>query len=277
MRAHRAARLVVEVLGRQLGEDRHQARMCDDAGECATLAARLGVDPLRRERGLRRRTDARELQAHAEAVAGPADRLALLRRVGERPQERAHRLVAAPLGLDPCAVERIRLCGCEARLEPVRIVGGIDTWRQRDDVDVEALPDRRVHAAQRRGRARRVAVEREPEALRQPSELAQLRLGQRRPHARNDRLEACLAQRDHVGVPLDDAGAILLRDRFPRLVEPVDDSPLRKELRFGRVDVLAAQRVVVVQAPGLEPDHAAACVGEREKEPPLEVIVAALP
>src|SRR5262249_6919784 len=146
-----------------------------------------------------------------------------------------------------------------------------------NDVDVERLPHRELHAAPRRCWARGVAVEREPESLGQPPELAQLRLGQRRPHACDRRLEPGLAQRDHVGVPLHDAGAVLLRDRLARRVEPIHDGALREELRLRRVDVLAAQRVVVVQAPRLEADHAAARVGEWEENPPLEVVAAPLP
>ena len=50
----------------------------------------------------------------------------------------------------------------------------------------------------------RVGVEAEEDALRQPRQLLQLALGERGAHRRDDRLEPGLAQRDHVGVPLDD-------------------------------------------------------------------------
>jgi RNA polymerase sigma factor (sigma-70 family) len=84
-------------------------------------------------------------------------------------------------------------------------------------------------------------------------------------------------QGDHVGVALDDARAILPRDRRPRLVEPVDDRALAEELRLGRVHVLRFQRVVVVQTPRLEAERTAARVGEREEKAAGEVVVTALP
>src|SRR5581483_3728235 len=61
VRAHRAARLVVEVVRRQLGEDRDEARVRDDAGERGPLAADRGGHAPRREGGLGR-ADARELR-----------------------------------------------------------------------------------------------------------------------------------------------------------------------------------------------------------------------
>ena len=112
--------------------------------------------------------------------------------------------------------------------------------------------------------------------MRQPRELAELLLGERGAHRRDDRLEARLPQRDHVGVALDDARAVAARDRGARLVEAVEQRALVEELRLGRVDVLRAQRVVLVQPPRLEADDAAARVGEREDEPALEVVAAAL-
>src|SRR5581483_8394633 len=78
-----------------------------------------------------------------------------------------------------------------------------------------------------------------------------------------------------VRVPLHDDRPVLLADRRVRLVEPVDDGALAEELRLARVHVLSGERVVVVELPRLEPEHLAACVGEREHEPPLEVVLAA--
>ena len=158
------------------------------------------------------------------------------------------------------------------RLEAGRVVGGVDARRQRHDVHVEPLRDGELHAAQRRRLAGGVAVEREPQPLREAAELAQLLLGERGAHARDDRLEPRLPERDHVGVSLDDARAILFRDRGARLVEAVDDGALVEELRLLRVHVLAGQRVVVVELARLEAEHAAARVGEREHQPALEVV-----
>ena len=101
-------------------------------------------------------------------------------------------------------------------------------------------------------------------------------LGERRAHRGDDRLEPRLPQRDHVGVALDDDRPVLLRDRGPGEVEAVEDVALLEQLALGRVDVLALERVVVVELAGLEPDHPAARVGEREHQPRREVVVAAL-
>ena len=99
---------------------------------------------------------------------------------------------------------------CEVRLERLRIVGRIGALRERDDLHVEAegLRDRELHPAERRLLAGGVGVEAEEEPVRQALQLAQLRCRQRRAHRRDDREEARLAQRDHIGVPLDDDGAV---------------------------------------------------------------------
>ena len=111
--------------------------------------------------------------------------------------------------------------------------------------------------------------------VRQPRELLQLPLGERRAHRRDDRLEPGLAQREHVGVALDDDRALLLRDRGARAVEPVEQVALAEELALGRVDVLRAQRVVLAQLARLEAAHPPARVGQREEQAPVEVVVAA--
>src|SRR5215211_3589226 len=97
-----------------------------------------------------------------------------------------------------------------------RVVGGVLTARQSYDANVEALAQRELHPSERRVFARRVGVEAEEDALRQARELAELTLGERGSHRGDDRLEAGLAQRDHIGVALDDDGAVLLRDRTTR-------------------------------------------------------------
>ena len=66
-----------------------------------------------------------------------------------------------------------------------------------------------------------------------------------------------------------------LRDRRPREVEPVEDRGLVEELALRRVDVLALQRIVVVQLARLEADDPAARVGEREHQARREVVAAA--
>src|SRR5262249_8718686 len=91
----------------------------------------------------------------------------------------------------------------------------------------------------------------------------------------DDRLEPRLPEREHVGVALDDHGALLLGDRGARAVEAVEQVALAEELALGRVDVLRAQRVVLAELPGLEPAYAPARVREREQQPAVEVVVAA--
>ena len=67
-----------------------------------------------------------------------------------------------------------------------------------------------------------------------------MRFGERRSHRGDDGLEPRLAERDHVGVALHDHRALLLRDRLPGQVEPVEDVAFVEELALGRVHVLAA-------------------------------------
>ena len=141
--------------------------------------------------------------------------------------------VGRALELEPHAVDDIARRAAEPLLESRRGVGRILALRQRDDADVEPERRRELHPAQGRVLAGRVGVEAEIEPARQPLQLLQLALGQRRPHRRDDRLEPGLPQRDHVGVPLDDDRPLLLRDRRPRQVEPVEDRRLVEELALG--------------------------------------------
>src|SRR6476646_11886818 len=104
---------------------------------------------------------------------------------------------------------------------------------------------------------RSVAVEGQPEPLREPAELLQLLLGEGGAHARDDGLEPRLAKRDHVGVALDDTRAILPCDRGARLVEAVHDPTLVEELRLGCVDVLGLEWIVVMELTSLKAEHPA--------------------
>ena len=159
---------------------------------------------------------------------------------------------------------------------PVGIVGRIDAGGKRDDLHVEALAVGELHSAERRRLPCGVAVEGERQLVREPPELPELLLGERRAHAGDDRLESGLPEGDHVGVPLDDDRAVVARDPGARLVEPVDDGALREELRLGRVHVLGLQRIVLVQPARLEAEDGPVRVREREHEPLLEVVVAVL-
>src|SRR6266851_5263277 len=184
-------------------------------------------------------------------------------------------LVARALVQQPHAVHRIAYRLRELRLERLRIVGRVGSLRERHDLHVEALPDRELHPAERRLRAGRVGVEAEEQTLREPVQLAQLCSRERRSHRRDDRQEPGLSQREHVGVPLDDNGTIVLRDRLPCAVESVEQVALLEEIALRRVHILRRETVVVVELARLEAAYVAARVGEREEQPALEVIVAA--
>ena len=134
------------------------------------------------------------------------------------------------------------------------------------------MPHRELHPAERRVLPCRVRVEAEEELLRHSPELAELAFGERRAHRRHDRLESGLAKRDDVRVPLDDRREVLLADRRLREMEPVQNRSLVEEVAFGRVHVLAAERVVLAELPRLEADDAAARVGERKHEALREVV-----
>ena len=84
-----------------------------------------------------------------------------------------------------------------------------------------------------------------------------------------------MAQREHIGVALDDHGTLLLGDRRARAVEPVQHVALAKELSLGRVHVFCAHRIVLAQLARLEPEHAAAGICEWKQQAAGEVVVAA--
>ena len=121
--------------------------------------------------------------------------------------------VAGALHLEPNAVEEIARGARKELLEAFGRVGGVEPGGQRHDPHVEAALERELHPAQRRRLAGRVAVEAEVDALREARQLAQLALGERSPHRRDHGLDARLAQREHVGVPLHHDRAPFLRHR----------------------------------------------------------------
>ena len=197
--AHRAMQRVVEVLGGQLGQ--HGARscvMCEHAREGAPLEPRAGIEHALRGGAAARDRDgppARSCtvmpslsfayrQASCRSGESPASSSSALHRPETPPRDRRRARSRSARGRAGTARPP------RAALEAGRVVGRVDTRGQRDDLDVEALLRRELHPAQRRGLAGGVAVEREPEPLGQAAELLQLLLGQRRAHARDDRLEA---------------------------------------------------------------------------------------
>ena len=256
------------------------------AGERVLLEPLTGVEQPRRDAAGRRRRLARGKPLPASPWEGRACRPRSGSRPGARATPRSAREPRArertlPDDRRPARSRAARGSRDSVSARPSRCIealgkiGGIETRGQRDDADVKALRRRELHAAQCRRLARRVAVETEPHTIRQTAELLQLTLGQCRPHRRNDGLDARLTQREHVRVPLDDHGALLLRDRSPRAVESVEQVALAKELSLGRVDVLGLQRIVLAQLARLEAEHTPTCIGEREEQAPEEVVVAA--
>ena len=258
--------------------------MRDTACERVPLEAVARFEDLGRDRaGRRPRAGGEpglEVGRQVEPVGGEADRVLVVGRILGLAEKLPHpneRLlpVGRAVDLDPHSVDEVGLRRGETLLEAGRQVGGVGIRRQRDHLDHEPLLRRQLHAAQGRRLAGRVAVEAEPDVARQPRELPQVPVGERGAHRRDDRLDPFLAERDHVRVPLDDDGAVLLRDRPAREVEPVEDGALLEAVALRRVDVLGLQRIVLAQLARLEAEHAPARVGEREDDALREVVVAA--
>ena len=233
--------------------------MGDHAGERAALEPVAGGDQARRGRGGRgRRSRRRGAGSASRSSRSPSARrpcgrasrgrvsrnAATARRAASRSSARAPR--------PGCGAARTEAPAPSRASNPVGSSAGSTPAGSATTFTSKPCADRELHSAERRRLAGGIAVEREPEPLREPAELAELLLGERRPHTGDDRLESGLAERDHVGVPLDDDRPVLARDPGARLVEPVDDGALREELRLGRVHVLglAAGRPRAAGAPG---------------------------
>ena len=74
-------------------------------------------------------------------------------------------------------------------LEAFGGVGRVEPGGKRHDAHIEACAHRELHPAERGRVARRVGVEAEIEVAREPPELLQLGLGERRAHRGDDRLQ----------------------------------------------------------------------------------------
>ena len=98
--------------------------------------------------------------------------------------------IGRALDLEPHAIDEVALGAPQPLGEALGRIGRILALRKRDDLDVESLRPLRAPSAQRRLLAGGVRVEAEEQLLRQSPELAELPLGQRRAHGRDDRLEA---------------------------------------------------------------------------------------
>ena len=87
------------------------------------------------------------------------------------------------------AVEQVADGRADPLLEAFGGVGRVEPGGKRHDAHIEAGAHRELHPAKRGRVARRVGVEAEIEVARQPPELLQLGLGERRPHRGDDRLQ----------------------------------------------------------------------------------------
>ena len=244
----------------------HRRRELDGCGPAAVLRLR----PQPGQRLPRQVERVCEQPQRVLALGGVLD----LREHLARPHERLL-AIRRPLELEPHAMDDVARSSAQPLLEARRRVGRILALRQRHDAHVEAQRGRELHPTQRRVLPCRVGVEAEVEAARQPLQLLQLALRQRGSHRSHDRLEPGLAQGDHVGVALDHDRALLLRDRRAGEIEAVEDRRLVEELTLRRVDVLAPQRIVVVQLARLEADDPSPGVGKREHQALREVVVPA--
>ena len=76
----------------------------------------------------------------------------------------------------------------------------------------------------------------------------------------------------HVGVALDDHGAVLAGDLLLGQVDAVEQLALLVDRRLGGVEVLRLDLVVVEEPPGPEADDVAAGVADRPQQPPVEAV-----
>jgi hypothetical protein len=141
--------------------------------------------------------------------------------------------IGGSLDLQSDAVGEVAFGAPEQAVEPVGDFRRILSGGQRHDADVESLGGRELHAAERRRLAGRVRVEAQVKPPRQTPQLLELGLRERGSHRRDNGLDSRLPKGEHVRIALDDARALLFRDRSARPVEPVDDLSLLEELPFG--------------------------------------------
>ena len=162
--------------------------------------------------------------------------------------------IRCPLELEADAVADVALCAAQPTFELDGRVGGILARRKRDDADVEPLSDRELHAARvaaspaasaSKQRYRR-RVRRESSTCRSVSAVPWRRQPARALPAEARSRRRCLRRRSRVSC---------LRSRRARSRTGIAD--LWKS-SSGELDVLAAQRIVLVKLARLEADDPAA-------------------
>ena len=220
---------VVEVVGRQRGELGDAATGC---GRPPRAGSRSRWSPASRSRGVvavrtggRARGTVRPARGRrASRAAGRAGRRGAAAPPGapasppprariSRARTNASCRSAVALELDPDPVVEVALRRAEPPRERVGRVGGSSpfgsaTTRTSNPCFTASSIPRRVASCP----AASASKQRKRRFVSRPSSR-ELVLGQRRAHRRDDRLDPGLSQRDHVGVPLDDDRAVLLRDR----------------------------------------------------------------
>ena len=249
------------------------------------------------------------LLAHAELAGEQADIDAALYPVGQFGNERRDlvddRRLAAPGGRVARRDHRVddvveqRLGGGDQRRprgwvgadELVRVLAG----RHTEDVDlhgeaalradeaarihleIRVVAERAaqgVHRPQHRQLPRRVGIEGEDDARRQFLDEADLLLGERRAHRRDDIAVAELMRRQRIHIPLDDHHFLLLADGIRRAVDGVEQVALVEERGLRRIEVF--RLLIVAQRPPAEAHHFALPVADREDEPATEAVVRAV-
>jgi hypothetical protein len=150
--------------------------------------------------------------------------------------------------------------------------------RQPDDLELDAAARAQaVDVAQRDDAAGhrllpgRVRVLAEQRGRREPRQRAHLPGRQRRAHRADHLGDPRLAQRDRVGVALDEHHATCTSGRRAGEIDAVEHLVLVEHVVVGRVEVLRPA-IVGPQRTRAEPQHPAALVAQREHDPAAEAI-----
>ena len=134
------------------------------------------------------------------------------------------------MGIDVCLIVRgIVLAGKAVGVVPVR---------QQHHLDVHALLQQHVDAAQGSLDACHVAVIEHGDVVREAVDEAYLSRSEGRTRGSNHILDARLVHRDDVGVSLHQEATVLLDDGLLRKVDAVELIALVIDFRLGRIDIL---------------------------------------
>ena len=115
-----------------------------------------------------------------------------------------------------------------------------------------------------------IRIEHEGDVAGEAHHQADLSVGQRCAHRRDDVLDSRLRESQDIRVAFHHHDLVGLRYRAPRLVEPVEQVALLVQRSFRRVEVLG---VLVLERPAPEPHHSASVIYQREHQPAAEAVV----